>query len=171
MRAWIAKFRISAAEDSGRPLPASVRKAIAGSEEVRRFAGKCRALDRALTVARPGPVVPPALHGAIMRSVRASHRSTPAHPALSAWLRLSAATAAAVLLVLATWAGWHRLKSTSIARQPMTQALGAPAMTFALGDSLAWPEQMSAVAPLTDELDRLDRDLNQTAQFILACLP
>jgi hypothetical protein len=72
MRNWIAKFRISAAADSGKPLPASLREDIACTDELRRFDQTLAGMDRALRNSVPKTEPPPGLHNSIMSAVRAA---------------------------------------------------------------------------------------------------
>lgn len=171
MRAWLAKLRISAAQDSANPLSASVRKAIAESEEVRGFAGKCSALDQALANLPSESAIPPSLHGSIMRAVRAARCPSPTRRTRGWWLWLPATAGAAAVLIGLFW--WVRpaAKHPTPANQPIAKTLVAPATALALGDPVNWPMPISGVAPLTEELDRLNHDLDKTAQFLLACLP
>jgi hypothetical protein len=43
--------------------------------------------------------------------------------------------------------------------------------TLAASEEMAWTAPATAVAPLTEEWQRLNQDLDNTAQFLLAALP
>ena len=88
MKSWLAKFRISAALDAGKPWPEPLK--IAADPELERFARRTEALGRAL---RSVPPAAPLLHDSIMRAVRTF---TPASGALPEQLdRQSGAPASA----------------------------------------------------------------------------
>ena len=76
--------------------------------------------------------------------------------------------ALAVVVLLAIW--W-------VARGPVrpavqdTQSLAAATTALDLGGEMARAVPSAVVSPLSNELERLNRDLNNTAQFVLASLP
>ena len=125
------------------------------------------ALDRALKQTVPRPETPPSLHRSIMQAVRAANRPAPA-PRELAVLRWLPVPALAVLVLLAVW--W-------VARGPVkppvhdTQSLAAATTALDLGGQMAQAVPSAVVTPLSNELERLNRDLNNTAQFLLASLP
>ncbi len=167
----LAKFRISNALDRGKALPASLARQVAASDELGRFAEGCAGLGRALKESAPPPAAPAWLHGSIMGAVRAAARPAPGLAALrwapAAGLGLALALASAVVV----WTRSHSVKPPPGAPMAITQALGAPGTALELGGRVTRAVPSGMVAPLSDELERLNRDLDQTAQFLLANLP
>jgi hypothetical protein len=135
---------------------------------MRDFNAEMAALDRALKRTAPQPQGPPSLHDSIMRAVRAAER--PAAEGQREWtiLRwLSVPIAVAITLTVI----WHRTQET--VRQPAmsTQPLAVASTALHLSGEMAKTVPSAVVAPLTDELQKLNQDLNNTAQFLLASLP
>ena len=167
MKLWFTKARISAALDAGRKPSAWLRRGISGSDELRGFEQEMTALDRALKQTVPRPEMPPSLHRSIMQAVRAANRPAPAQRdfAVLRWLPVPTL---AVLVLLAIW--W-------VARGPVqppvqdTQSLAAATTALDLGSEMARAVPSAVVSPLANELERLNRDLDNTAQFLLASLP
>jgi hypothetical protein len=164
MKTWLTKFRISAARDAGQPLPASLKQALHSSAELRQFEERTRALEHALTETKPAVEPPPSLHRSIMRSVRAAEPAAvePGFPLLR-WL---AAPGLALVLALGVWAA---LKPPAPAPNPAPFA--AVSTTLEMGNNMPQTLPPALVAPLSEELDRLNRDLNNTAEFLLASVP
>ena len=111
----------------------------------------------------PAPTAPPALHASIMRAVQtADPPLPPAHkPSVVRWI----AAAAVAVLLGAIWA-WH---SASLA--PRRMALDTAGIALAKGTDMARSAPDAALAPLNDEWQRVNQDLHNTAQFVLAALP
>jgi len=165
MNAWFAKFRISAALDGAKPLSASLRRRIAASEDLGRFAALCAALDRALKQSPPEPGAPPSLHSSILAAVRAAAR-----PGLAA-LRWAPAAGLGLCLALILAGAWWPRHRPAQPPGPIAQALAAPSAALDLGGQMTRAMPAAVLAPLSEELDRLNRDLDHTAQFLLANLP
>ncbi|SRR5258708_13980534 len=170
MKNWIAKLRISAALDSDKQLPPKLRKRIARSGGVREFASRTAALDDALKRARPRNDPPPWLHAWVMRSVRqeAIPAQRPRWPARLAWV---GGAVAALALGSVCWTIF-----TSRGPQPSARTAGAASLDTAsgalqLGSDLARTAPATLVAPLSNEMDQLNNDLNKTAEFLMASLP
>jgi hypothetical protein len=167
MKRWFMKARISAALDAGGKPSADLRQAISGSDELQGFEEEMTSLDRALkqTVLRPN--VPPALHRSIMQAVQ-----TAGHPTRKVrqlpFLRWAPVPALTVLVLLAIW--WM---ARGPARPPVrnTQSLEAATAALDLGGKMAHAVPSAVVMPLANELERLNRDLDNTARFLLASLP
>jgi hypothetical protein len=102
-----------------------------------------------------------------MQAVRAASRPAAAQrePAVPRWLTVPAF---AVVVLLVAWWALH-----SPVRQPTqpTQSLAAATTALQMGDQMVRAMPSAVVAPLSDELERLTRDLDNTAQFLLASLP
>jgi hypothetical protein len=167
MKSWFAKLRISAALDAGHKLSASLRRNIDSSEQLLGAEQELKALDRALKQAPPRPQAPPGLHRSIMQAVRVAER-TQAEPRGLAVLRWVAAPLVAAVVLVVIWQG---LRGPVASPSEGTQSLAAATTALEMGGQLAQAAPSAVVAPLSDELARLNRDLDNTAQFILASLP
>jgi hypothetical protein len=170
MNAWFAKFRISAALDGPKPLSPSLRRRIAASERLGRFAARCAALDRALKQSTPLPAAPPSLHSSILAAVRAHACPPAARPGLAA-LRWAPAAALGLCLALILAGAWWLQRRPPQPPGPIAQALAAPSAALDLGGQMTHAMPAAVIAPLSNELDCLNRDLDHTAQFLLANLP
>jgi hypothetical protein len=167
MTSWLTKLRISAALDADSKQPASLRRKISASAQLRGFEADLTALDRTLRQNPPRPQAPPGLHRLIMQAVRAAEGSAAAPRGL-AILRWVAAPAVAMLAMAVVW-----LALRSPARPPAqgSQSLDAAATALEMGGQLPQTVPAAVVAPLSGELEKLNRDLDNTAQFLLASLP
>ena len=171
MNSWLTKLRISAALDSRRALPDSLQTRIDRSEELRRFGQDLRALDQALRHAPAPPEVDAVFHSSIMRKVRAA-KAAAAPQRKTNVLRWLPAPAFASLAVLFIWAASRQLPPTP-ARTPVpdTRSLAAASNALEVGNLMARTAPSAALGPLSEEWDRVSRDLDNTAQFLLASLP
>jgi hypothetical protein len=167
MKSWFTKLRISAALDAGHKLSASLRRNIDSSEQLLGAEQELKALDRALKRAPPRPQAPPGLHRSIMQAVRVADR-TQAEPRGVAVLRWVAAPLVVAVVLVVIWQG---LRGPIAPPSKGTQSLAAATTALEMGGQLAQAAPSAVVAPLSDELARLNRDLDNTAQFILASLP
>ena len=167
MKLWFTKIRISATLDAGRKPSAELRRSINGSDELQGFQQEMAELDRALKQTAPRPETPPSLHRSIMHAVRAADRPAPVRRELVV-LRWLPVPALAVMVLLAIW--W-------VARGPVqppvqdTQSLAAATTALDLGGEMARAVPSAVISPLANELEQLNRDLTNTAQFLLASLP
>jgi hypothetical protein len=167
MKSWFTKLRISAALDAGHKLSASLRRNIGSSEQLRGVEEEMTALDCALKQASPRPQAPPGLHRSIMQAVRVAERPQAAPGGLAFLRRVAAPLVAALALV----AVWQTLRGPVAPPTQGTQSLAAATTALEMSGQLAQTVPSAVVAPLSDELARLNRDLDNTAQFILASLP
>jgi hypothetical protein len=161
MKSLLTKWRISAALDSGQPLPESLQREIAADPELQRFARKSEALGQTLQNVQPS--VPP-LHDSIMRAVRAAaRREEPRTAPVWSWLATSGAVAAVVALCLY----WGVVRPRVVA----ARALNEPGIV--LDNCARMPATMPsfAMAPLSNEWARVDHNLQDTAQVLMASLP
>ncbi len=167
MKSWFTSFRISAALDSGRKPCASLRGSRNNSEEVQNVEHEIEALDRALKQQRPRPFSAPGLHGSIMQAVRVARRlqAVPHHLAVLRWM---AAPVAAALVMMGVWQTLRGPSRPPVQGRP---SLAGATTALEMSTQLAQTVPYAMVAPLSDELERLNRDLDNTAQFILASLP
>ncbi len=172
MKSLIAKFRISAALDAGKTLSRSLRQKIAVSDELRRFESDTSALVSALKDAPPESEIPATIHRSIMDAVRNAERvpAPKGYGAARHWLP-PPALASLLLLLAILWALLPSVKPRPPAPGGPEQALAAATTALEMGDEVARGAPAEVVAPLTDELARLQRDLDHTTQFVLASLP
>jgi hypothetical protein len=170
MNNWFTKIRISAALDSGTQLSPGLRQRIAQSDELRKFEEQMLSLDGALKSAQSRNDPPPWLHGWIMRSVRkdAIPKQAPHWPVRVAW----ASGAVAVLaLALLCWTIYSSRRPQLQRQEADSGSFEAASSALRLGNDMAQIAPMAMVAPLSNELDHLNKDLNKTADFLLASLP
>ncbi len=165
MRTWLAKFRISTALDSGAPLPAKLRQKIAADAELQKFVCRADALGRALKH-QPPPAGPP-LHESIMRAVRESaRRGQPRRAPVLFWLTISPALAAvAVVAGACLWLAFHH------AAPHGAGSLDGPARVLEMSEEMPKTMPLAMLAPLSNEWARVDRDMRDTTQVLLASFP
>jgi len=168
MRLWFAKVRISAVLDTGKQPSARLRRRVSRSDELRRFEQELTALDRALRRTAPEPKAPASLHCSIMQAVgQAANGPTTAQPEPGI-LHWAPVPVFALIIVLAAW--WV-LPSPVRPSAQNTQSIAAVTSALELGGQMARTMPSAVVAPLSVELERLNRDLDNTAQFLLSSLP
>jgi hypothetical protein len=168
---WFAKFRISAALDSRRPLPRAMPKAIGDCDELHRFEKQVISVERALKETPPREIEPPpGLHRAIMRAVQAGTReSAPARePALRHWRTASAL--ATLVIFAAFWVVRQGSVFTTHSKSER-EGLAPAAVALELGQQLTQRVPAEMVAPLSQEWERLNGDFDRAQQFLLASLP
>ena len=194
MKTWFTKWKISNALDEGKPLPPSVQRAMANSAELRRFAENTAALDETLKNTRPAPTAPSGLHAAVLRAVRSAENAGAAE--FSGWekfrQRLIPVSALGLLMILGLL-GTDRyfrpppVSGTGVSPVSLhsemapgseTHGQDARATTLALasstletGDELVQTAPTAALAPLSDEMLRLNRDVINAQNYLLASLP
>jgi len=167
MTSWINRLRISLALDADEQHSPRMWRRPGAPADARAEEEEMVALDRALKETVPIVEAPPWLHGAIMEAVRAARR--PARPARRpALLRWLPAPALALMLVVTTVWLMHRPAQTP-AQNAQTLATATSPLQF--GNQMVQAMPSAMVAPLSDELERLNQDLGKTAQFLLASLP
>jgi len=148
---WISQFKISASLDD--------RRASAGPPAVgdsSSFAQQLAHLDRQLKAGPPDVAVPPFLHTSIMAAVRAAAGGSPEprKRGLAWWV--TAAAGSALVVVLAIYFVIPHPVVPSPVRNLNQQMVALPS---------------TVLSPLSDELQRLHRDLENTTQFLLASVP
>jgi hypothetical protein len=162
MKTWLAKFRISVALDAGQPWPESLRRAVAADPALARFAQRTEILGRALRLAPPP--VEPALRDSIMRAVRAAARAEPSRRApVSVWRAATAAVAAVAVVCL--WTAHHH------PAPPGRQSLDGAVAVLEIGEQIPGAMPSLVMSPLSNEWDRMDRNLRDTTQVLLASFP
>lgn len=147
----------------------SLQRRIAATEELRRFEQGAIELDRALKESLPAPSVPRALHSSIMHAVR--HTGVPRAARPFAVRERFAAPALAGLVLLAFCWSLYRPLHPPIAPSAQPQPLVAASTDIELSTDLARAIPAAVLSPLSDELERLNLDLDNAEQFLLASLP
>ena len=171
MKTWLARWKISTALDDRKPLPPAVERAVAESEELRRFADNSADLDRALKKSQPEPETSTTLHAAIMRAVRS------AEPARTfdwqkIWPRLIPAAGLTLLVVLGIFGASHFSREPTAVSPPLGRpSLADASSALETGGRLVREMPDAALSPLNEEMRRLDRDLSNVQKFLLASLP
>lgn len=163
MRTWLAKFRISTALDAGEPRRGKLPCGKSASAEINRSEASMHSLGRRLKAAQPTPPVPTALHASVMRAVRAAAESQERQRA--PWtVRWLPAPALALLVVLGLW--W------SLSRSPQEPpSLAAAATALAQSHEIAQKAPDAVLAPLAQEMNNLNRDLQNAVEFLAASVP
>lgn len=132
------------------------------------------ALESALRRSALATAFPPNLHRSIMRAVRANRPQE--RPQLSLLLlfrqfaltRVVAVIGVATLIVMGFWLALrNRPQSTMSNSQSLTEISTAFTASQEIVDNLP----STAVGPLSEELDKVNQDLNRTTDFLLATLP
>ena len=167
MKSWLAKMKLSAALDAGPKPSPSRRPGSNRSDELRRFEQELTTLDATLRGTAPRAQAPASLHHSIMRAVQTAKQPAAALAPL-AFLRWMAVPAGAALVLLLAW---HGLRAPANKPAPATQSLTTAAAALEAGGQIALIVPSAVVAPLSDELQRPNRDLDNAAQYLLASLP
>ena len=171
MKTWFAQFRISNAVDSGKPLLKSLRRKLAWSNELRQFQENATSLSQRLAQRPPSPEPPACLHGSIMRAINAAKREPARHCERFSpyWLTASATTA--VLVMIIWWFSSAPKRDPGALATSKAPSLEAAGEVLGMSDGFARAVPVAVMAPLSDELDRLGRDFENAAQFLLASVP
>ena len=166
MKSWIAKLRISMALDADQPSSARRHRKPSASAELRGIEQEMMALDRALKETAPRAEAPASLHQSIMQAVRAANRpaAAPRQPSVLRWVPVPVFAVMVVLGVV-----W--MLQSPVRTVQTGQPLAAATTALQLGNQMVRTMPTAVVAPLSDEWERLNRDLDKTAQFLLASLP
>jgi hypothetical protein len=128
---------------------------------------KMTELERALKETAPKPQPPPTLHRSIMVAVRSAERPAPA-PHVYGFLQWFPGSA---LVALALLIAWHVQRGQVRQSAPDAQSLATATTALEMGGQMAQAMPSAVVAPLAAELESVSRDLDNTAQFLLASLP
>jgi hypothetical protein len=171
MMNWLTKLKISMALDERRPLPRRVVRAVERSPEVRRFAENAAKLDKELKNTQPVTEPPAALHASILRAVRSD--GSPAESAGEKFFsRLIPISALGLVLLLGVLSGnflAHRPATGPVTNE--LPSLGVASSTLDVGGELVQAGPSAVLAPLSDEMLRLNRDLTNAQNYLLASLP
>jgi hypothetical protein len=163
MKAWLTELRISNALDDANPAHEQAVPPGNDSGEVRQFEETARSLDRRLKAARPRQQVPPGLHAAVMCAVRsaAGTQELESGPTLLRWLP---APALALLVVGGLW--WALNRS-----EPEPQPLTTAADALERSHQLTQQAPAAVLAPLSKEMESLNRDFRNAVEFLVASVP
>ena len=171
MKTWLTKFRISNALNDRRHLPPAVERAMARSEELRRFADNSSTLDHTLKSQLARPEACPRLHDSIMRAVRSSGPAQGAEKQ-PAWSRWVPASSFGMLVLLCCLLAIQFFPTLSTQHQPEnSETLAAAGSAIDLGGRFVREAPAVAMAPLSDEMQKLDHNLTDAGNFLLASLP
>ena len=169
MRTWLTKLKISHALDQRKPLPPAAQQAIVRSTDLRQFTENVLAVDRALKKNIPAPA-PENLHAGIMRAVR-SAESAPD----SGWkiwrAQLIPASALGVLLLLVAFGMLRSARQVRVAAPDKAASLALASATLDAGRALVRTAPEAALDPLATEMRRLNRDLENAQNYLLAAIP
>jgi hypothetical protein len=138
-----------------------------------KFGNSDEALDSALRDSAPECEFPSELHDSVMRAVKAGHRVEGTQ--ISGFgrfqgfmkIRWLPITGFAGLVLLGALLTIHNRPAALQNPPPLTEISRAFATSQELVDSLP----SVAVGRLSDELEKVNRDLDRTAEFLLATLP
>ena len=131
------------------------------------------AVDRALKGTPSKSVAPPSLHSSIMRAVRnADHQAAEAPSYLSLLTRLLPVPIGAIALLGVCWLLFEKQAPPPRALpRAEAQTWSVALSPFEVRDEVARTVPSALIAPLSDELKRINTDLESTAKFLLASLP
>jgi hypothetical protein len=139
-----------------------------------KFGNSDEALESALRDSAPRSEFPPDLHNSIMNAIHSAHRAESTSVSViemlqshlkARWLPVTGFAALVVVGVLLTI--YNRPVPTIQNPQPLSEISNAFSTSQELVDSLP----SVAVGPLSEELDKVNRDLDRTAEFLIATLP
>jgi hypothetical protein len=120
-------------------------------------------LETELRRSTPNGAVPPDLHDSILGAVRAAAPSPQREPTRLLWRGL----AAPGLALLAVGGLWWALSRPAGPAPPLLAA----ARTLEEGQALPQTVSAAMLAPLSQEMEFVDRDLRNTVEFLLASVP
>jgi hypothetical protein len=134
--------------------------------ESKEFRHQATELDRLLKAAPPPFQAPEGLHEHIMARVRASSRPAPAVGSRSWQWGFGAATTM-VIIVAIGWVAHTQLDERDSLSNPVTVAPSLSSADFVPAVQLA----STVLAPLTEEMDRVNQDVVGVADRLLASFP
>jgi hypothetical protein len=171
MKTWLLKLKISNAINDRQPLPPSVESAVSRSAELQSFVADANALARELKNQLPCSETSAQLHASIMRAVR-SARSVPDTKTESVWPRWVPASGLVAAILLGVVLIVQFMPQPAGKVQPAdAHPLADASSALDLGGSLMSQAPELALSPLSDEMQKLDRNLADTGKFLLASLP
>lgn len=163
MKTWLTKFRISNALNDASSTQNQVLSQGSQSGETRRFGETVRSLDRRLKSVQPAHTVPPGLHDSVMRAVRGASRDQERQSAPKL-LRGLPAPALALLVVGGLWLTLNR-------SEPESQPLPTASDALEQSHKLTRQAPAAVLAPLSKEMESLNRDFRNAVDFLVASVP
>jgi hypothetical protein len=132
-----------------------------------------KALDTALSKSAPRTEFPTTLHASIIRAVRAVERKERTRVSglgsFQRFIRISwmPVTGLAALVLLSVLLALYNRPKPTVSPESLTQISAAFSASQDVVDALP----SVTVGPLSEELDKVNQDLDRTAEFLLATLP
>jgi hypothetical protein len=163
MKMWLTKFRISNALDDANAARKQVLPRGSQSEDVSQFEETARLLDRRLKSAQPAQTVPDGLHDSVLRAVRGAARAQERQFTGTILHRLPA-PALALLIVGGVW--WMLNRS-----EPESQSLATAGAALERSHQLTQQAPAAVLAPLSQEMESLNRDFRNAVEFLVASVP
>jgi hypothetical protein len=169
----LLKFLVSKSLDDAKPLPPSLRRRLRHSGELCRFAQDAETIGQTLKASSPENSAPPWLHQSIMMAIMRSDAQAAIAPRRHFRPLLLAASVATLIALLAGVAAVHftpshpRLAVTAADAASLSMAGSA----LEMGGGLIRQAPHDALAPLSDEMQRLQSDLDRAQRFLLTSLP
>jgi hypothetical protein len=187
MKTWLTKFRISNALDDANAARTQVLPRSSQSEEARRFGEAMHKVECRLKSVQPAHDVPPGLHDSVMRAVRgASRAQEPLAPSdgetvafkpyegnacvLSVrwWCEVAPRwLTAPVLALLVVGSVWWALNRS----EPELQPLAGAGAALEQSHLLMRQTPAAVLAPLSNEMESLNRDFRNAVEFLVASVP
>jgi len=162
MKTLLARFRISNALDDANPARKQVSRR-SRSEEARQFEETSRLLDCRLKSVQPVQTVPDGLHESVMNAVRSASRTQEQQfaPKMLRWLP---APALALLIVGWIWWAFNR-------EEQEPQSLTTAGAVLEQSYELTRQAPAAVLAPLSNEMESLNRDFRNAVDFLVASVP
>ena len=157
------RFRISNALDSKEPLSAGLQSKISNSPELQDFSQSAVEVDRSLRNELQSDS-PPWLHASIMNAIKTGARRAERKHYFPK-LRRCAFGICVLAIAFGVWFSLNRLAPT----QSVSMAGVTDALDFRVEIKDTIPDVQ--VSSLSDELERLNHDLDNATQTLLAALP
>jgi hypothetical protein len=171
MNSFLAEFRIASAMEAGRPLPPRLQDRLDHAPDLQRFQRDLAAVEQALKSQTVAGQAPMELHQSILQAVR--DRAGAEEPRHRTWLRpaLGWGLAAASALILGVLFWPNRVDQRRATEESSGRALLAADAALAAGGTVTRDLPAQAIAPLAEEMQRLNRDVRHTVDFLLANVP
>jgi hypothetical protein len=147
MRTWLAKLKIRAALDS----------------DMARREVSMDSLDRRLKMTQPAEPVPATLHTSIMREVCAAASAQRRNAVSGLWRWLPVPALGVLAIVVFWWAlnpPHHEPQSLTVATAALTQS-----------QAITQTAPGAVLAPLSQEMEYLNRDFQSALEFLAASVP
>ncbi len=164
MKTWLNKLRISWAMDSGKPLPDSLLRTIAADPELQQFSRQTQSLEGS---AKASTVAEHPLHHSIMQSVRnsrhAARRPEPKHSLFLPWASIGVSVAAVALVCFGVLRHHRQVMDGT---KSLNEAVAVLQLSEKVTNTMPY-----LLTPYSNELARVDRNLEDTKKILLASFP